>query len=56
MRCMACGAELILTNVIPEDTIAFRGLSLVTIASLGRPIASYDKPSAPKSDEPIFGN
>ena len=25
MRCTACGAELILTNVVPDDTARFRG-------------------------------
>jgi hypothetical protein len=25
MRCTACGAELILTNVVPDDTIGVRG-------------------------------
>ena len=25
MRCTACGAELILTNVVPDNTIAVRG-------------------------------
>jgi hypothetical protein len=26
MRCRACGAELILTNVIPDETVAVRGV------------------------------
>jgi hypothetical protein len=26
MRCTACGAELILTNVAPDDTVAVRGV------------------------------
>ena len=26
MRCTACGAELILTNVLPDDTVAVRGV------------------------------
>jgi hypothetical protein len=26
MLCSACGAELILTNVIPDDTVAVRGV------------------------------
>jgi hypothetical protein len=26
MRCTACGAELILTNVIPDETVAFCGV------------------------------
>jgi hypothetical protein len=26
MRCSACGAELILTNVVPDDTVAARGV------------------------------
>ena len=26
MRCTACGAELILTNVVPDDTVAARGV------------------------------
>ena len=26
MRCAACGAELILTNVVPDDTVAARGV------------------------------
>jgi hypothetical protein len=26
MRCTACGAELILTNVVPDDTVAVRGV------------------------------
>jgi hypothetical protein len=26
MRCSACGAELILTNVIPDETVAVRGV------------------------------
>ena len=25
-RCTACGAELILTNVVPDDTVAVRGV------------------------------
>ena len=25
-RCAACGAELILTNVLPDDTVAVRGV------------------------------
>jgi hypothetical protein len=26
MRCTGCGAELILTNVVPDDTVAVRGV------------------------------
>jgi hypothetical protein len=26
MRCTACGSELILTNVVPDDTVAVRGV------------------------------
>jgi hypothetical protein len=26
MRCTACGAELILTKVVPDDTVAARGV------------------------------
>ena len=26
MRCTACSAELILTNVVPDDTVAVRGV------------------------------
>ena len=26
MRCTACGAELILTNVVPDETVAVRGV------------------------------
>jgi hypothetical protein len=26
MRCTACGAELILTNVVPDETLAVRGV------------------------------
>jgi hypothetical protein len=26
MRCRSCGAELILTNVVPDDTVAVRGV------------------------------
>jgi hypothetical protein len=26
MRCTACGGELILTNVVPDDTVAVRGV------------------------------
>jgi hypothetical protein len=26
MRCSACGAELILTNVVPDNTVAVRGV------------------------------
>jgi hypothetical protein len=26
MRCTSCGAELILTNVVPDDTVAVRGV------------------------------
>ena len=26
MRCAACGGELILTNVVPDDTVAARGV------------------------------
>jgi hypothetical protein len=26
MRCTACGAELILTSVVPDDTVAVRGV------------------------------
>ena len=26
MRCTACGAELILTNVVPDDTVAVSGV------------------------------
>jgi hypothetical protein len=30
MRCTACGAELILTNVVPDDTVAVRSLDAVS--------------------------
>ena len=26
MRCTACGSELILTSVVPDDTVAVRGV------------------------------
>jgi hypothetical protein len=26
MRCTACGAELILTNVVPDEAVALRGV------------------------------
>jgi hypothetical protein len=26
MRCTSCGAELILTNVVPDETVAVRGV------------------------------
>jgi hypothetical protein len=26
MRCRACNAEMILTNVVPDDTVALRGV------------------------------
>ena len=26
MRCTACGSELILTSVVPDDTVALRGV------------------------------
>jgi hypothetical protein len=30
MRCTACGAELVLTTVVPDDTAIFRGVELHT--------------------------
>jgi hypothetical protein len=32
MRCTACGAELILTNVVPDETVALRGVEHHTFA------------------------
>jgi hypothetical protein len=35
MRCNACGAELILTNVVPDDTVAVRGVEHHTFICSG---------------------
>ena len=35
MRCTACGAELILTNVVPDDTVAVRGVEHHTFICSG---------------------
>jgi hypothetical protein len=35
MRCSACGAELILTNVVPDDTVAARGVEHHTFICSG---------------------
>ena len=35
MDCTACGAELILTNVVPENTVALRGFEHHTFICLG---------------------
>ena len=35
MRCIACGAELILTNVLPDDTVAVRGVEHHTFICSG---------------------
>ena len=35
MRCTACGAELILTNVVPDDTLAVRGVEHHTFICSG---------------------
>jgi hypothetical protein len=35
MRCTACGAELILTNVVPDDTVAARGVEHHTFICCG---------------------
>jgi hypothetical protein len=35
MRCTACGGELILTNVIPDETVAVRGVELHTFVCSG---------------------
>jgi hypothetical protein len=35
MRCRACGAELILTNVVPDDTVALRGVEHHTFVCSG---------------------
>jgi hypothetical protein len=35
MRCTACGAELILTNVVPDDTVAVRGVEHHTVICSG---------------------
>ena len=35
MRCTACGAELILTNVVPDDTVAARGVEHHTFICSG---------------------
>jgi hypothetical protein len=32
MRCGACDAELILTNVVPENTVAVRGRGHIVLA------------------------
>jgi hypothetical protein len=37
MRCSACGAELILTNVVPDDTVAARGVEHHTFHLLWMP-------------------
>jgi hypothetical protein len=33
MHCTACDAELILTNVVPENTVAVRGLSTTPLVA-----------------------
>ena len=35
MRCNACGAELILTNVVPDDTVAVHGVEHHTFICSG---------------------
>jgi len=35
MRCVACGAELILTKVVPDDTVAVRGVEHHTFICSG---------------------
>jgi len=35
MHCTACGAELILTNVVPDDTVAARGVEHHTFICSG---------------------
>ena len=35
MRCTACGAELILTNVVPDETVAVRGVEHHTFICSG---------------------
>jgi hypothetical protein len=35
MRCAACGGELILTNVVPDDTVAARGVEHHTFICSG---------------------
>jgi hypothetical protein len=35
MSCTACGAELILTNVVPDDTVARRGVEHHTFVCSG---------------------
>ena len=35
MRCRACGAELILTNVVPDDTVTVRGAEHHTFVCSG---------------------
>jgi hypothetical protein len=35
MRCTACGAELILTNVVPDDTVAVHGVERHTFICSG---------------------
>jgi hypothetical protein len=35
MRCTACGAELILTNVVPDETVAVRGVEHHSFICLG---------------------
>ena len=36
MRCSACGDELILTNVVPDDTVAVLGIEHHTFCSVPR--------------------
>ena len=35
MRCIACGAELILTNVVPDNTVTVRGVEHHTFICSG---------------------
>jgi hypothetical protein len=35
MRCTACGSELILTSVVPNDTVALRGVEHHTFVCSG---------------------
>jgi hypothetical protein len=40
MHCTACDAELILTNVVPENTVAVRGFEHHTFSCSGMPLHS----------------
>jgi hypothetical protein len=35
MRCSACGAELVLSSVVPDDTVAVRGVEHLRSSALG---------------------